>query len=104
MHLYPIDGAPGGLDKNDTTFGYRDANWLVVYGGIDLDPANGRTHHRVGQRVLEGVTPLLGRGTYVNFMLDEGQERVKATYRDDYERLATIKIENDLHNLFYVRT
>jgi hypothetical protein len=30
-------------------------------------------------------------GAYVNFMMDEGQERVRATYRDNYERLARIK-------------
>jgi FAD/FMN-containing dehydrogenase len=35
-------------------------------------------------------------------MMDEGQERVQATYRDNYERLATIKQEYDPDNLFHV--
>ena len=41
-------------------------------------------------------------GAYVNFMMDEGQERVQATYRDNYERLAQIKAEYDPENLFRV--
>jgi FAD/FMN-containing dehydrogenase len=36
----------------------------------------------------------------MNFMMDEGHERVKATYRDNYERLVTIKNEYDPTNLF----
>jgi len=41
-------------------------------------------------------------GAYVNFMMDEGEERVKATYRDNYERLAAIKAKYDPKNFFQV--
>jgi FAD/FMN-containing dehydrogenase len=35
-------------------------------------------------------------------MDDEGQERVKASYRQNYDRLAGIKAKYDPHNLFRV--
>ena len=35
-------------------------------------------------------------------MMDEGQERVQATYGDNYERLAEIKAKYDPENLFRV--
>jgi FAD/FMN-containing dehydrogenase len=35
-------------------------------------------------------------------MMDEGHERVRATYRDNYDRLARIKTEYDPHNFFHV--
>ena len=35
--------------------------------------------------------PYSAGGAYVNFMMEEGQERVQATYRGNYERLAAIK-------------
>jgi len=38
----------------------------------------------------------------VNFMMEEGQERVRATYRDNHERLAEIKRQYDPENLFRV--
>jgi FAD/FMN-containing dehydrogenase len=38
----------------------------------------------------------------VNFMMDEGQERVLATYREHYPKLAAIKQKFDPANLFRV--
>jgi FAD/FMN-containing dehydrogenase len=46
--------------------------------------------------------PYSAGGAYVNFMMDEGQERIRATYRDDFERLVDIKNEYDPTNLFRV--
>jgi len=43
--------------------------------------------------------PHSGGGAYVNFMMDEGQERVKATYRDNYERFVKIKDRYNPNNL-----
>ena len=34
-------------------------------------------------------------GAYVDFMMDEGQDRVKAAYRDNYDRLSKIKSKYD---------
>ena len=41
-------------------------------------------------------------GAYVNFMMDEGEDRVQATYRENYDRLAAIKATYDPANLFRV--
>ena len=35
-------------------------------------------------------------------IMDEGEERVKAAYRDNYARLAQIKAKYDPHNFFHV--
>jgi FAD/FMN-containing dehydrogenase len=53
-------------------------------------------------RYWEALHPHSAGGAYVNFMMDEGQERVQATYRDNYDRLAQIKREYDPKNLFRV--
>jgi FAD/FMN-containing dehydrogenase len=41
-------------------------------------------------------------GAYVNFMMEEGQERVRTSYRDNYDRLVAIKSRYDPKNLFRV--
>ena len=38
----------------------------------------------------------------VNFMMDEGLDRVKATYRDNYDRLTEIKRKYDPGNFFRI--
>ena len=44
--------------------------------------------------------PYSAGGAYVNFLMDEGEDRVAASYRDNYERLAEVKGKYDPGNLF----
>jgi FAD/FMN-containing dehydrogenase len=102
MHLYPIDGAAHDVGRHDTAFSYRDALWAEVIVGVDPDPANKQLVTDWTRAYHEAVHPYGAGGAYVNFMMDEGQERVKATYRDNHARLAEIKRRYDPDNLFRV--
>jgi len=102
MHLYPIDGAAHWVGKNDTAFSYRDARWAEVIVGVDPDPANNERIISWTKEYWEALHPYSAGGAYVNFMMDEGQERVMATYRDNYPRLVDIKTRYDPTNLFRV--
>jgi len=101
MHMYPVDGAVHNVGKGDTAFSYRDAVWSAVYGGIDPDPANDQVIKDWCVGYWERQHPSSMGGAYVNFMMDEGQDRVKATYRDNYERLAKVKAKYDPDNVFH---
>jgi FAD/FMN-containing dehydrogenase len=102
MHIYPIDGAPHRVGRHDTAFSYREANFSQVIVGVDPDPANNERIISWTREYWDAVHPHSGGGAYVNFMMDEGQERVKATYRDNFERLVAIKNKYDPTNLFRV--
>ena len=102
MHLYPIDGAAHDAGNSDTAWAYRDANWGSVFAGVDPDPANAAAIRDWSVDYFEALHPYSAGGAYVNMMMDEGQERVKASYGDNYERLARIKAEYDPGNLFRV--
>ncbi len=102
MHLYPIDGAVHRVRRNDTAFSYREARWAQVMVGVDPDAANAERIKDWTVRYWEALHPYSAGGAYVNFMMDEGQERVQATYRDSYARLAKIKRKYDAGNLFRV--
>jgi FAD/FMN-containing dehydrogenase len=102
MHLYPIDGAAQRVGTKDTAFSYRDANWAEVIVGVDPDPANGDKITRWCKEYFEDLHPYSAGGAYVNFMMDEGQERVQASFRDNYARLALVKSQYDPANLFRV--
>jgi FAD/FMN-containing dehydrogenase len=102
MHMYPIDGAAQDVDSSDTPWSYRDANWGSVFAGVDPDPANVDAIREWTVDYFEALHPHSAGGAYVNMMMDEGQERVRASYRDNYDRLARIKADYDPDNLFRV--
>jgi len=102
MHIYPIDGAVQRIPKNATAFSYREAKWSMVIAGIDPNPANKESITRWAKDYWEALHPYSAGGAYVNFMMEEGQSRVEATYRDNYKRLSEIKRKYDPTNLFRV--
>ena len=102
MHLYPIDGAAARVGKNETAFSYRGPKWSMVILGIDSDPANRDRITQWAREYWEALHPYSAGGAYVNFMMEEGQQRVEATYRDNYKRLSQIKRKYDPTNLFRV--
>lgn len=102
MHLYPINGRAHTVGQSDTPWAYRDANWAQVIVGVDPDPANNDRLISWARDFWEAVHPYSAGGAYVNFMMDEGEDRVKATYRDNYDRLVEIKDKYDPDNFFRV--
>jgi len=102
MHLYPINGAVHNTGKNDTAFSYRDVTWAQVIVGVDPNPANKDLITAWTKTYFDALHPHSAGGAYVNFMMDEGQDRIKATYRDNYERLVRVKTKYDPKNLFRV--
>jgi FAD/FMN-containing dehydrogenase len=102
MHLYPVNGAAHRVGKDETAWSYRDTTWAQVIVGVDPDPANNNRLIEWARSYWEALHPYSAGGAYVNFMMDEGEERVKATYRDNYGRLAGIKAKYDPSNLFSV--
>ena len=103
MHLYPIDGAVRRVAKDATAWSTRDATWSMVIAGIDPDPKNAGALKTWGRTYWNAVHPFNLGGGYVNFMMDdEADDRLRATYGDNYPRLAAVKATYDPKNLFRV--
>jgi FAD/FMN-containing dehydrogenase len=102
MHLYPIDGAAHRVGPTDTPWGYRKANWASVMVGVDSDPATADDLRTWAVDYWEALHPFSSGGAYVNMMMEEGQERVQASYGENYPRLAAVKAAYDPGNLFHV--
>jgi FAD/FMN-containing dehydrogenase len=102
MHMYPIDGAAHDVGSGDTAFSYRDTQYAEVIFGVDPDPAHADDIRDWCVGYWDATHSYSAGGAYVNFMMDEGQERVQATYRDNYGRLATVKAQYDPDNVFHV--
>jgi FAD/FMN-containing dehydrogenase len=102
MHLYPIDGAASRVGPQDTAWAYRDAKWGSVIVGVDPDPDKQEALKSWARAYWDALHPYSAGGAYVNMMMDdEGQDRVRASYGQNYERLAQIKRKYDPDNLFH---
>ncbi len=70
--------------------------------GVDPDPANADAIRQWTIDYWEATHPYSAGGGYVNFLMDEGQDRVRASYRDNYQRLAQVKATYDPDNVFHI--
>ena len=61
-----------------------------------------RGKHRLGARYYDAVAPHSEEGGYVNFMAGDDQDRIRANYRGNYERLVEVKQAYDPGNLFHL--
>ena len=74
----------------------------MVIVGVDHDPANTDLITNWCKEYFDATHPFSAGGAYINFMMEEGQERVQASFRDNYARLAQVKRRYDPTNLFRV--
>ena len=101
MHLYPLNGAAARIGADDTAYRHRNAFWSQVIVGVDPDPANASMLRDWTIRYYDALHPFSNGAAYVNFMMmDEGIDRIRATYGPNYARLRQIKRRYDPTNLF----
>ncbi|MCC6366638.1 MAG: FAD-binding oxidoreductase [Bryobacterales bacterium] len=100
VHIYPINGAAHRPANSDTAWSYRDAVWAQIIAGVDPDPANRDRITAWARDYFEALHPYSAGGAYVNFLMDEGDERIRAAYRGNYDRLAAVKAKYDPDNFF----
>jgi FAD/FMN-containing dehydrogenase len=101
-HLYPISGAAARVGAMDTPWTARDGGWVQVIVGVDSDPANADLVTDWARSFSETIQPHTAAGGYVNMIMDEGDDRVRAIYGSNYDRLARVKAQYDPDNVFHV--
>ena len=70
--------------------------------GVDPDAANKEKISTWAKDYWSALHQYSAGGAYINFMMEEGEERIRATYGKNYGRLAKIKKRYDPTNLFRV--
>lgn len=102
MHMYPIDGAAERVAADATAFPYRSGGWVGVIVGVDPDPANADLISQWAKDYWTALHPTSAGGGYVNMMMEEGEDRIRAAYKDNYPRLQRVKRAYDPDNAFHV--
>jgi FAD/FMN-containing dehydrogenase len=102
MHLYPINGAVHDVPADETAWSYRDATWSMVIAGVADTPEHNKRMTTWARQYWDALHPYSAGGAYLNFLMEEGRDRIRATYRGNYDRLAKVKANYDPSNLFRV--
>ena len=102
VHIYPINGAAHRVAPDATAFAYRDANFATVIAGMWPDPSQNEANTKWVRDYYDAIAPHSETGGYVNFMAGDDQDRIRANYKGNYDRLVEIKRKFDPDNLFHL--
>jgi FAD/FMN-containing dehydrogenase len=100
VHIYPINGAANRVASDATAFAYRDATFATVIAGMWPDAADTEANTKWVRDFYDATAPHSEEGGYVNFMADDDQDRIRANYKGNYDRLVEVKRTYDPDNLF----
>jgi FAD/FMN-containing dehydrogenase len=100
--VFQLGGALTRVEEGATAFGQRDAGFNVNVNAVWLEDDREADRHIAWARdFYDALQPHAGGRVYVNFLGDEGQDRVRAAYGErSFERLAQLKRVYDATNFF----
>jgi FAD/FMN-containing dehydrogenase len=101
VHIQHMPGVVNRASADETSFGNRDAAFVLNILGIWSDPKESEVHTRWARELFASMEPFTTGGVYVNFLGNEGEKRVMAAYGPSkYERLVALKNKYDPTNFF----
>jgi FAD/FMN-containing dehydrogenase len=98
--LQQVGGAIGRVPTSETAYAQRSASYDCFPISIWEDPADDEANIRWARELWTAMRPFSTGGVYVNNLGDEGEDRVRAAYGDNYERLVAVKTRYDPANFF----
>jgi len=100
--MFQLGGAISRVAPESTAYVERDAAFAVNINGVAEAPADDETVIGWTRGCFEALAPHATGGVYVNFLGNEGDERVRAAYGHHYERLTALKARYDPDNVFRI--
>jgi FAD/FMN-containing dehydrogenase len=99
--LFPIGGALNRLPMDHSPAGNRDAAWVLNIAASWEKTQDDEANIEWTRAAWRDMRRFSTGGTYVNFLTEEeGDERVRAAYGKNYDRLVEVKTKWDPGNLF----
>lgn len=96
-----LGGAVARVGEEDTAYSYRSAPLILNVNARWEDPTDGERHVEWARSLWDAMQPFSAGGVYVNFMGDEGEDRVRAAYGESkYRKLSALKAAYDPDNFF----
>lgn len=98
--MQQLHGAAARVDPAATAFPHRRSQSELLILSQWADPAETERNVRWARAFFEAMQPFAASGVYVNDLGEEGEDRVRAAYGLNYDRLGAVKASYDPTNLF----
>ncbi len=95
------DGAINRIPGEATAFGYRDHSYILIIMSLWPDPGDSERNVSWTRELYDALKPFTRPGIYVNYLGQEGEDRVKEAYGNKYPRLVALKNKYDPTNFFH---
>ena len=96
-----LGGAIAQVGNDQTAYAHRNAEFVLNIHGHWTEPAHDEAGLAWARGLFEEIAPHATGGAYVNFLSDEGSERVKDAYPPAvWSRLVEVKRRYDPDNVF----
>ncbi|HYM69702.1 MAG TPA: FAD-binding oxidoreductase [bacterium] len=103
LHLHHLEGAVSRVDSEATAFRHRTPRYAMNIVGLWTAAEQPDAHIAWVRRTYDAMQPFATGAPYLNFLGDEGVDRVRAAYGSaTYDRLAELKTRYDPTNFFRV--
>jgi FAD binding domain/Berberine and berberine like len=101
--MFQMGGAVAWVPEGATAYSHRAAGHNINVNAVwQAGDPNHEEHTEWARRFLAELEPFQA-GVYVNFLMDEGQDRIRAAYGEEkYARLVEVKTKYDSENFFRV--
>lgn len=99
--IQPLGGQVHRVPDQSTALGWRaSARWSLHILGMWEHPNDNQQHIAWVRSVSDAVQPWAQKGNYLNYLGDEGPQRIKDSFGVNYERLVQVKNRYDPANFF----
>jgi hypothetical protein len=98
--VMPLGGAVHRVSDDATAMGWRGAKWGIHILGQWGDASEDDEQIAWVRAVDTAIQPWAQTGTYLNYLMDEGEQRIKESFGAHYKRMEELKNKYDPTNFF----
>jgi FAD/FMN-containing dehydrogenase len=98
--VQPLGGKVHRVDEEASAMGWREAKWALHVLGAWTDPAQDEEMIAWVRNIAKTAEPYAQKGAYLNYLMDEGEQRVRDSFGPKYDRMVELKNKYDPTNMF----
>ena len=90
------------IGEDETAFGNRNCNFNFLVTSLWTNAADSEVNIQWTREFYDAMKPFMAKAVYLNYIGDEGEDRIKQGYGKKYERLSVLKRKYDPDNMFRI--